>query len=55
MLDKYEERNNKVHMELYQDTLRNLEEFQKDAGDNKVHFMANAPFQAGNLTNDRAN
>ncbi len=44
MLEKIEDRNQKVYQDLYQDTMRNLEEFYKDAGDNKVHFMANAPF-----------
>eukprot|EP00825_Cyclidium_porcatum_P046190 TRINITY_DN71_c0_g1_i2.p1 TRINITY_DN71_c0_g1~~TRINITY_DN71_c0_g1_i2.p1 ORF type:complete len:652 (-),score=150.25 TRINITY_DN71_c0_g1_i2:404-2359(-) len=54
MLDSIEARNAKVYQEFFQETMKSLIEFQKDTSDNKIHFQANAPFQCGNLTNEKA-
>jgi len=44
LLDRIEIRNKKVYDDLYKETIKNLEDFQKDAGDNKSLFQNNAPF-----------
>lgn len=44
MLERMEIRNQKVYNDLYQDTMKNLDDFMKEASDNKITFMANAPF-----------
>lgn len=44
MLERMEVRNQKVYNDLYQDTMKNLDDFMKEASDNKITFMANAPF-----------
>jgi len=54
MLEAIETRNQKVYNDLYHETNRNLEEFIKDAGDNKIHFSANAPFQQATYTIEKA-
>lgn len=43
-----------MHSDLYQETMKNLDDFQKDTSDNKALFQNNAPFQMGNLQNEKA-
>lgn len=39
MLERMEVRNQKVYNDLYQDTMKNLDDFMKEASDNKVLFL----------------
>lgn len=54
MLERIEMRNTKVYNDLYLDTCKNLEDFKKDTQDNKIYFMANAPFSVINMSNEKA-
>lgn len=43
MLERMEIRNQKVYNDLYQDTMKNLDDFMKEASDNKVSDVRNTP------------
>lgn len=54
LLNKIEIRNNQVYQDFYKDTLKDLDNFNKECGDIKVQFSNNAPFTVGTLTNEKA-
>lgn len=54
MLERIEVRNQRVYQELYNETNKNLEEFMKEGSECKIVFSANAPYQVGNLANEKA-
>ena len=54
MLERIQQRNQKVHNDLYLETQKDLEEFVKETSDSKIVFSSYAPYQANNMDNDRA-
>ena len=54
MLVRIEKRNKQVHSDLYYETMKNLENFGKDASESKHSFIITAPFSASGIANDKA-
>jgi len=54
MLERIKKRNEKVSTELYHETMKGLEDFMKETGDNKALFIGNAPYHSREMTSDKA-
>jgi hypothetical protein len=54
MLEKIKKRNEKVSTELYHETMKGLEDFMKETGDNKALFSGNAPYHSREMNSEKA-
>lgn len=54
MLERIKKRNEKVSTELYHETMKGLEDFMKETGDNKALFIGNAPFSSNGMNSEKA-
>ena len=55
MLERIQKRNERVSSELYYETMKSLEDFTKETGDNKYAFQIHAPFSSNGITTEKAN